>query len=119
MNRPTTDETSRLTQRVDYHVDRLVTQCERFDRMADRLQPWATRWSTDDLAADLSEESTRRRRERRLVILALKATARTGRIIDNYEPPRDSSDHPLFYRVVRIEWERRYRNDDGEVTQVA
>lgn len=118
MGQHNTQGMGRLMERVDYHVDRLVTQCERFERMADRLEPWAQRWSTDELAAGLHDRDTpRKARERRLVTLALKGTAAAGRVIREYEPAEHSGGHPLFCRVVRIEWEHRYRND--ETSQVA
>ena len=104
-NQPTT---STLQNRIDHHVERLVTQYERFERLADQVQRWADRWSTDALRRRLHLAESTEVREKALVALALQATGAARMVIDNYIPRDASEDHDLFHQVVRIEWERRH-----------
>lgn len=104
--------TRRLDTRLDLlvsRVDRTIAQCRRFEEMATVLDLWLDRWSTDTLAGWLDDASlSAHDRQLALVALALKGTTRAGAIIDDYDLTSDD-DSELFYQVVRIEWEQRYR----------
>lgn len=106
---------AKLQTRVDHHVDRLVTQYKRFERLTEQVQRWAERWTTDALRRHLALAEDTETRERALVALALQATATSGRIIDDYIPRSGGEEHELFHCVVRIEWERRRDDHTGSL----
>ena len=95
-------------ERLARRVDRTIAQCRRFERLAQSVAPWATRWPTSSFERllDVGQSSTSVR-NRALVALALKATSDAGAVLDGYDPTEVGEEHELFYQVVRIEWEQR------------
>ena len=91
-------------------VDRTVEQCRRFEEFANHMATFAARWPATALAHWLDlDDLDRTTHNMALVALALKGSAAAGAAIDGYDPTDYGEDHELFYQVVRIEWEQRYR----------
>ena len=103
--------TSKLQARIDHHVNLLVRQHKRFEHLADQVDRWAERWSTDALRRRLHLAESTEVREKALVALALQATGAARMVIDNYIPTDGDEDHDLFHQVVCVEWERRHDAD--------
>lgn len=94
------------------YIQRLLSQCQRFDLHAQAVQTWSSNWPISTFADWLKDpDRPVIYHEYALAALALKATSESGAIIDAFDSSNSPQSLQTFHQIARIEWETRFKND--------